>query len=142
MIDEKTAPTLLIGVPYTGIEAAWPYVQNLIEKACARSSGRYTAQDVKEGCLSRDMQLWTAWRGTIVACAVTEILIYPKIKTCRVMIVTGIGRRQWQQFNNDIARWAKGMGCSMIEAGARPGWARVLKGDGYRSTHVMLERDL
>ena len=33
------------------------------------------------------------------------------------------------------------LGCAGMKAVARPGWSRLLKGKGYRVTHVVMEKD-
>lgn len=134
--------SVLVGVPADKIEASWPHVEKFIDLACKRSSGRFTADDIKAGCVRRDFQLWVAYSDKLDAVSVTEIVVYPKIKTCRVMILTGRNRENWIQLNQEIGDWAKTQGCSMVEAFARQGWEPEMKKFGYRKTHVLLERDL
>ena len=122
-------------------EEIWQIAEPLIKKACLSTKGRFTAEDVKEWLDSGDCQLWIVeHKNEVRAAAVTEILLYPKLKVCRVNIVTGKGRNNWQHFKDGIEEWARKEGCKRIEALARKGWAKVYK--DYQQTHIFLEKEL
>lgn len=132
----------LVGVPADKIEEAWPHVRDLIERACMRSSGRYSAEGFKRRLLNREQQLWLSWHEGIEALAITEICTYQDtgLKTCHVIVGIGRSRRNWSNFHLLVGEWAKGQGCTLMEAVTRPGWARELV--DFRKTHVTLERAL
>lgn len=122
-------------------EEIWILVKPMIIKACLRNKGRFTVKEVKEWLDTGKWQLWVIeHEGQIKALCTTEILIYPKLKSCQVNIVTGTGRNDWQYFKNEIEDWARKMGCKRIEALARKGWAKIYK--DYELTHVFLEKEL
>lgn len=130
------------GIPATEVEAVWPLVAPLIAAACTRGGGKRTPNDVRRALADRDQQLWLAWDGSVVALAVTEIACYPRKKCCRILICTGRERQSWQHRLAVIEAWAKAQGCVAMELIARPGWSRLLKGQGYAITHLFCEKEL
>lgn len=132
----------LVGVPTDKIEAAWPHIVELIERACARSSGRYTAEGFKKRLLDRDQQLWLSWKEGVEALAITEIRTYSDtgLKACIVVVGTGRNRKHWSSFHEQVGEWARSQGCTLMEAITRPGWARELT--EFRKTHIILEKAL
>jgi hypothetical protein len=91
---------------------------------------------------SRDLQLWLAWDGTVMALAVTELVRHPRKLCCRIRICTGRERRAWQSFLAVLEAWAKAQGCAAMELIARPGWSRILAQHGYETTHLFCEKEL
>lgn len=132
----------LVGVPADKIGEVWPHVGPMIAAACTRSSGRYTAEGFKRRLLERDQQLWISWNEGLEALAITEIRTYHDtgLKSCIVVVGIGRSRRNWSKFHLLVGEWAKGQGCTLMEAITRPGWARELA--DFRKTHVTLERAL
>lgn len=128
-------------VPSRSIDAAWPSVAALIADACMTSNGRYQADDVRQALSEARAQLWLVCKDEKPQAAiVTEIAEYPRLKACRVRIVVGANRREWQDCITEIEKWAKSIGCTRIESNARPGWTRISKQYGYQHTHSFLEK--
>lgn len=122
-------------------EEIWKVAEPLIKKACLSTKGRFNSNDVKKWLDEGTCQLWVVeHENEVVAVSVTEILNYPKMKVCRVNIVAGKGRNDWQHFKQGIEDWAKKEGCRRIEALARLGWSKIYK--DYQQTHVFLEKEL
>ena len=73
------------------------------------------------------------------AAIVTQIIRYPRLKTCLVVLAGGdleeIKRKQ-----PEFEVWAKTLGCSRVEIDGRDGWARAL--DGYHKARVVLQKEL
>lgn len=132
---------MLYGIPSTSIDDVWDEVRPWIEAACARSRGKFDADDIRIGLLERDDQLWIWRSATAFAVGVTRINRYPKQRVCTIRIVTGRNRGEWErQAIETIEAWARSQGCHAMELQARPGWGRVLP--GYEVTHHYLERKL
>lgn len=132
---------MLIGIPHDGVDAVWPGIVERIRIACARSSGRFRADDILKSLLARDMQLWLAGRGSdVIAVAVTEIIVYPGLKACRVMMASGEDHPEWVGFIEDIGEWARQQGCGLIEAGVRRAYLRMMP--HFHETHILIERAL
>jgi len=132
----------LIGIPAADIDAVWPLAEPLIAAACRRGGNKDGADDIRAGLNERDLQLWLAWDGDIVALAVTEIACHPRKRCCRIRICAGRDRQDWQHYLPVIERWAKVRGCAAMELIARPGWSRLLDTQGYATTHLFCEKEL
>lgn len=105
-------------------------------------AGRYTLDDILDQIATGDRQCWIVTEaGAARAVALTKISD-ERFKTCHITHLTGDGLREWHSAFAEIERWAVHMGCSKIEAIARPGYERVGKRYGLRKTHVLLEKDL
>jgi hypothetical protein len=125
------------------VESVWHAVESLISEACEYNNGRYAAEDYKEMLLSGDMQLWLAIDGGIInGLAITMLVPFPRKKCCVIDICTGSGLEGWVHFTALIEEWAVSNGCHQMFNHARPGMERLLKSQGYRKTHVILEKDL
>jgi hypothetical protein len=133
-------------VEFTGVQSSdvgrvWPFVEGMIAEAFAREGRGVTAEDVKEHLERAGWQLWVAHdQNAVHALCLTEILNYPRSKTCRLVVATGHDREDWVDNLKVIEAWAAANGCDLMETWARPGWRRVLK--DYRWTHVLLEKKL
>jgi hypothetical protein len=56
---------------------------------------------------------------------------------------TGAGRNDWFNLIHDIENYCREHhGCKAIRAIPRPGWKHALEASGYRTTHLVMEREL
>ena len=57
--------------------------------------------------------------------------------------LTGSGARHWLDLLPEMERYLKEhMRCAVIRPVCRPGWARLIRGKGYRVTHYLMEKTL
>jgi hypothetical protein len=132
---------MLRGIPFHQIDSVWPTVRPLIMRALGKGQGDSLPIDIYRSLVERDMQLWAWSEGDqIDACAVTQIVTYPRRKVCQVHLVAGIGLKKWLAAQEVIASWAKENGCSQLEAFCRDGWRRVLP--SWRKAWVAMRRDV
>lgn len=152
------------------IPELWPQVRDRIASCCARSGGKYAPIDVLRHLIAGSMTLWLAtdqnsdsceppsgadashtaeregWCGGsceaagIKALAITELAAYPRITVCKLLACTGDDAALWVDLLAPMEAWAKQHGCAVLEPICRPGWERRLKPQGYRKTHVVLEK--
>ena len=111
--------------------------RELIESALKYSGGTHTFEDVAAGIASGHMQLWP----TEKACAVTEIVVYPRKNVLHVFLAAG----DLEQIVNGIdavAAWGKSQGCESLTLNGRHGWQRVLKNRGWTPVMTVMERTL
>jgi hypothetical protein len=130
------------GVAAAAIRGVWPRVLPWIERALAEGLGHLESRDVRDALERRDMQLWIARReDAVVAALVTEIVVYPRRKVCRFVLMGGAdGQREvWLPWLSLLEAWARAEGCDLVEIYGRPGWARLVRHDRRR---VVLERTL
>ena len=108
-----------------------------IEAALEHSGGTHTFEDVVEGLVSGRMQLWPAER----ACAVTEIVIYPR-KTVLHVFLAGGDMDQLFDMIDSAADWGRGQGCTSMSLSGRLGWQRAMKPLGWEAKMVVMEKEL
>jgi hypothetical protein len=59
-----------------------------------------------------------------------------------VIWCTGTGRRHWQHLIERVEQYCADQGCATVRLLCRPGWSRVLKDSGYKTTHYTMEKDI
>lgn len=130
---------MIRGIPASEVPDVWPEAKILLKPATNRSLGRYDTDSLLEKIIQREMQLWCAWDKKMIAAAVTQINIWPTgIKTARLIVAGGGQMEKWIHGMNIIEAWAKQNGCSLLEAGGRPGW-KIL---GWEQTAVEFVKEL
>jgi hypothetical protein len=130
------------GVPAAAIGRVWPRVVPWIERALAEGLGHLDSADLRAALDRREMQLWVARRDdAVVAALVTEIVVYPRRKVCRFVLMGGKDgeRDAWLPWLPVLETWARAEGCDLVEIYGRPAWARLVRHDRRR---VVLERIL
>jgi hypothetical protein len=108
-----------------------------IEAALEYSGGTHTIEDVEDAIRSGRMQLWPAER----ACAVTEIVVYPR-KTVLHVFLGGGDMDQLFDMIDDAAAWGKRQGCTSMSLSGRMGWQRAMKPLGWEPKMVVMEKEL
>lgn len=90
----------------------------------------------------RNRQAWLAMRnGRAVALMLTMIKV-GKVKEMWITHLVGEQRATWLDHWPLVREWALEIGCHRVVSLARPGWARVMRDQGFRQSHIMLEHDL
>jgi hypothetical protein len=120
---------------------AWvPFVER-IEKRNGEYPGVLVEQ-VNAG----DVHVVVAWDDRAQeakALAGIRILTLGDKRVAEIIWMTGQGRDEWVGLMPDLLRYLKELQrCDRVRAIARPGWSRALKADGFRTTHMVFERDL
>jgi hypothetical protein len=129
-------------VPVDYIETAWPQVQPYMEGAAEYTYGRYTAEDIKQGILTKPQQLWIAFDADnkILGAVVTEIVVYPRLRSLVMHFTGGVDLKSWKpDMLSMLQRFAKENGCDVIESYGREGWGKVFKNDGFKSRFMFYE---
>lgn len=126
----------MTGVLAGDLDYVWPTVEPIIQRALDRSRGEYLAEDIHGFIKRREMQLWAAvCDGEIKAVCLTEIVSFPRLKVCRLVIAAGEGMRHWIKPGTEILKaWAKAQGCEEIRGGGREGWSKAL---GWQPIYYM-----
>ena len=95
--------------------------------------------------INRDMQLWIIQDeyAEILAALTTEIMIYPKKKTCRIVTLGGTELDEWVEgLLQVIETWAIDNGCEAMETACRKGFIKKIKKYGYEHTYTILGKEL
>ena len=107
-----------------------------IEDALEYSGGTHTFDDVAQGILDGKLQLWPAERG----CAVTEIVIYPRIKVLHVFLAGG-EMDQIIDMIDSAVEWSKTQGCTSMTISGRHGWQKALAKHGFKPVMTVLKKE-
>ena len=130
----------LVGVTSENINKIWPGVTVFLQKAIDAGNNRYTLESIYKGLINRDLQLWVATDGDILAACVTEIRVYPSATVCLLFLCGGHELKKWSEHVKIIENWAKNQGCDAMELIGRKGWVKVLS--GYTETQTILGKAL
>jgi hypothetical protein len=109
------------------IEIALYRYRSHIDEALERFGNTHAFEDIVEGIVTGDMQLWM----TPNSITITEIHIFPRCKAIHVFLACGDMQEILLQHERIIA-WAKQMGCDRATQWGRAGWRRVLDKLGWR----------
>lgn len=121
------------------VDEMWPHVSAWLEAACERC-GDWTIEALRTSLDREEMLLWIVWDGERLRSAtVTELVIVPKGKICRV-VVHGGADVHWSTAIKPIEQYAKDAGCVAMRVDGRKGWARVLS--DYELNWITLEKRL
>lgn len=135
---------LIRGIPHSLIERMWPFAEPYVKRALDHAAGEITPDDLKKGCLSRDIQLWMVSKDSrVVGAATTEIIVYPNKKHCRVITIAGSQFEDWvDQMDAALAQWAASIGCDALEAHVRKGFVKRLASLQYKHLHSVVIKKL
>ena len=137
--------TLVLVTPET-LNEWWDRCEPRLAEATEYSGNRESAYDVYADLGAARKALWLAHvDGEVRAVMVTQILQYPNMRVLSIGYMTGNGRDDWLSHLWRIEEQARHWGCRKIEGWMRPGWQKALRAsgqEGWRQTHIMMERDL
>ena len=137
--------TFISGIPNDRIDDVWDSVKDFIEMGNSKSRQEMGIEDIYEKLINRDMQLWVLEdeEAEIVACLTTEIMIYPKKKTCRIVTLGGKNLDEWVEgLLHVIESWAIDNDCEAIETACRKGFTKKIMKFGYDHTYTILGKEL
>jgi hypothetical protein len=110
-------------------------IKKLIEAALDAGGNTHSYEDVRESIIKGEMQLWLGDE----ACAVTEIVVYPKKKVLHVFLASG-KMESIVDMLESAEKFGKENGCSSITIAGRHGWKRVLSDEGFNHSLTVLEK--
>lgn len=94
--------------------------------------------DLVESVRQGKSQLWSSDR----AAAITEIMRRQDGGKTLVVTYAGGELAGILDMQASAAAWGRAQGCDKMMVTGRKGWARALRGEGYRQTQCVLERDI
>lgn len=133
-LEEAAEKYKVRGIPAPLIDRFWPMSEAYVKRALDHTLGEYTAQNIREFCKDRILQLWLVSEGErIVGAATTEIVTYPNRKHCLIATVGGSKAVEWSELLfATLGAWAKEQGCVSLEAKVRRGYVPILKEYGFK----------
>lgn len=137
-LEEAAAKYRVRGIPANMIDRFWSLAEPYVKRGLDHTRGEYTADDVRAYCKDRILQLWLVSEGErVVAAATTEIIIYPRMKHCRVATLGGSKAVEWLELLLEtIAAWGKEQGCESMEAFVRRGFVPILTKEPHNWKHM------
>lgn len=128
-------------VPKEHINLVWDSIKTFVERCAKYTYGRYTAEDILKGLLTKDQQLWIAFDDKeIHGFWVTEVTTYPRMKA---LVLHFVGGRRFKEWLPDgfpkLQQFARDTGCSKMESYGRPGWEKMWQEHGYKAKLVFYE---
>lgn len=117
----------LVGVPVDAVPSIWPMVSPFVVRCFNKArEHRWNADDILNLLMDRKLQLFVVedW-DRLVSVVITEVLVYPRLKELNVFMWCGEFHDNWQDHMEQLAQWAKGMGCSTMSATARRGFVKM-----------------
>ena len=108
-----------------------------IEAALEYSGGTHDFDDIVQMVKSGQLQFWPAED----ACAITEILTYPKKKVLHIFLAGG-NMETIVDMNRSAEYFAKLNDCDGMSIAGRKGWAKVLSKKGYTTAYTVLKKGI
>ena len=133
------------GIPSSQITEVWDNCKEYIEMGNNKSKQEMTIDDIYERLLKAEMQLWLVFDGDakIKSVLTTEVVIYPRMKTCRIVTLGGTELDIWvEQFLDVLEEWAIDNDCVAMETACRKGFIKKLEKFGYEHTYTILTKEL
>jgi hypothetical protein len=124
--------------------AYWPAINEWIVSALNHGGVFLVAEQVWSALLLGQMTLWLAVdeQEQVHACAVTQVIQYPKIRACNYIVVGGREMDSWFHLITGIEDHAKSAGCECMESISRPGMAKKAREHGYLPLVSILRKAL
>lgn len=126
-------------VPRENVPEVWPKVADWIKSVADSTMGRMEPVDIARELVEDRMALWLEAEGK--GCVLTRFDRHPKKLSLVIAAVVGSDMTWTPEGFDQLCEWGREAGCDKVEALARPGWERVMKGK-LKKTHVFLEGDL
>ena len=118
-----------------------PFIDRLTFKSY---EGKFNTADILKRISSNKQQIWLARDYTtdeVVMVCITEVVEYPQKKALYISDVVGANSERWLWVDEEITKWARQIGCSLIEARGRLGWLKKVP-KGYKAESISFKKDL
>lgn len=137
--------TLITAVPKEHVANVWHTVSPWLDKAIARTHGRYHSVDILTSVIDGTASLWLAIRDDeIIGSLIFTISVYPSgMKVGRLDYLAGKDRDNWfDEMWDTLKVYGRNEGCVALEMVARRGTGMYAKQYGSREVGVFYEYDL
>ena len=141
--DTQYSDSQISYVPPEDVGLIWKQIEPLLLKTLEIDGFAYMPKDIFDSILKKIMQLWISWNGktnVVEAAIVTEIIDYPRLRSCRYFLAGGTNMKVWfNSMKEQIEQWAIQNNCQRIELVGRKGWVKWLK--DYKQKHIILMKE-
>jgi hypothetical protein len=130
------------------IDAVFPHIQHLLQKAIETNVGEVLMEDVKQYLRCDQQQLWLGLNEKekrIELAFTTQIVVYPNQKHLQIHL-TGAEPHtleNWlDSWSEPLEKFCKENRIKYIECAGREGWTKILNKLGYRKYVTVLVKEL
>jgi hypothetical protein len=130
-------------VPIQDVPLVWNVIEPFLQKACELDFNKQCPDDFLNLILEDKAQLWVGRKeDEIEASAITDIIQFTNKKYARVTIGMGQDPKHLDSFIATFEEWAKSLGCDGAQSEMRVGFLKEFKNQGWKMTHVLMEKEL
>jgi hypothetical protein len=133
----------LVPIPPDYLEGSRAYWARFVFAIAER--GRLDPLEMERLLFSGEAQAFLVWDAEIKKAQAFLGVRYTRRADGRIaelIWLTGENRRAWLHLFAELETYLRAhQGCIGIKSIARPGWSKLLKENGYRLTHQVMEKD-
>jgi len=134
---------LIEGIKGESVEAWWPLVEEYLNTALEYSLGEYSITDIKNACISKNMQLWVKIGKQAKGAFVTKIAKYPQKNLLIVILLGGDEFQEWRDEADALLNaFGKQNNCEYVELFGRKGWGKMLKDIDYKEVTRLFAKEI
>ena len=134
---------MIEGIKGESVEVWWPLVEEYLNTALEYSLGEYSITDIKNACISKDMQLWVKLGKETKGAFVTKIARYPQKNLLVVILLGGNEFVEWRDEADALLNaFGKQNNCEYVELFGRKGWGKMLKDIDYKEVTRLFAKEI
>ena len=134
---------MIEGIKGESVEVWWPLVEEYLNTALEYSLGEYSIDDIKNACISKNMQLWVKVGKQTKGAFVTKIAKYPQKNLLIVILLGGDEFQEWRDEADALLNaFGKENNCEYVELFGRKGWGRMLKDIDYKEVTRLFAKEI
>ena len=134
---------MIEGIKGENVETWWSLVEEYLNTALKYSLGEYSIDDIKNLCISKDMQLWVKFDKEVQGAFVTKINKYPQKNLLLVILLGGDKFQEWRDEADALLNaFGKQHNCEYVELFGRKGWARMLADIDYKEVTRLFAKEI
>ncbi len=134
---------MIEGIKGDSVEAWWPLVEEYLITALEYGLGEYSIGDIKNSCISKDMQLWVKIGKGTKGAFVTKIAKYPQKNLLVVILLGGDEFQEWRDEADAVLNaFGKQHNCEYVELFGRKGWGKMLKDIDYKEVTRLFAKEI
>ena len=134
---------MIEGIKGESVEVWWPLVEEYLITALEHGLGEYSIGDIKNSCISKDMQLWVKIGKETKGAFVTKIAKYPQKNLLVVILLGGDEFQEWRDEADAVLNaFGKQHNCEYVELFGRKGWGKMLKDIDYKEITRLFAKEI
>lgn len=134
---------MIEGIKGESVEVWWPLVEEYLITALEYGLGEYSIGDIKNSCISKDMQLWVKIGKGTKGAFVTKIAKYPQKNLLVVILLGGDEFQEWRDEADAVLNaFGKQHNCEYVELFGRKGWGKMLKDIDYKEVTRLFAKEI